>query len=312
MYRNGEKPIPVGIANIAAETNLYTFIDKRTGEKTKEIEDLFCQLEGNTAPILARIAAEKSLELTDEERRTLAEFVAFLIVRGPSYSDKLKNMEAELFKIHMKGIAEDSDQLRAEFAKAGVVFGNDKEFEDARQAILDFDNHMKIEMRGGKAGLFKRAAKSAEHLLPYLYAKSWHLLVATEGRVFVTSDNPVFLHKSSLLPPHLGSGYAHGTVFLTISPDTCLVLRNEPLDREVIRVASKWVDKLNRSILKATHRQVYANLESQDIRRAYDRFAAGVESQIKTIPIKNTPYLFTKGMELDDELSLLRHYAHSQ
>lgn len=310
MYQNNKETINVGIDNVAAQNNLYTFTDKTTGEKTKRVETMFGIIEGAASPVLEKIIRQQNLNLTANEKGALVQFTAFLITRGPSFSDWLKNMTAEHHKWEMKFLAEHPDTMRERFNEAGIPFDNEEEFEKTRQALLDFDKHIKIEMKGGEGGLFKQAAEMAMDFAEmFSIGKSWHLLIVDCDRVFVTSDNPVVVQKTRNVHPHMASGYGYGTIFLTISPKICFVMRNQALLQEVIKVGRKEVDYINQSIIKNTHRQVYSNLKSRDIKRMRDKFLPGEASKVISTRIRSTPYVVTEGVERDFELPILERYT---
>lgn len=308
MYQYNKETILVGIDKVAAKNNLYTFPTK-TGGQSKDIEKLFATLEAAAAPILEKIIKQESLALTDNEKGWFVQFVTFLITRGPSFSDWQRNSQAEIEKWRMKIMAEHPEALKKHFAEAGITFKTDKEFTEMREALLNFDKYFKIEMKGGASSLFKEAVQLTMDLIPYLgYTKSWHLLISDGQRVFVTSDNPVIIQQSVDFLPQYASGYGYGTLFLPLSPKICFVMRNVPIDKEVLRIGAKAVDYINGSIMKDAHRQIYANIKSKDIKRLRDRFQPGVESQVISNRLWNSPYVITTGGKKDIELQdLIRH-----
>lgn len=271
---------------------------------------MFSLLEGAAAPVLEKIAQKRNLDLTDSERGALVQFVAFLAVRGPSFSDSQRNMYLEGYKLHLKTMAEHPEVMRKEFAKAGVTFDSQEEFEQTRDFILDIDNRGKMDLTGGRASFFKKAADTAMELTETLAStKSWHLLVANDERVFVTSDNPVTIQRPEHIPWHLAEGFIHGTILVTISPRVCLVMRSDPLRNEVHKIYEKDITYINRSVMKHAHRQVYSNLESRRIKQIRDLFQPGLESKVSAIKIKNTPYTMTRGLERDVESSIFKRLA---
>lgn len=307
MYQHIQAPILVGIDNIAAQNNLYTFTDKKTGQKTKIVEELFGLVETRAAPALEKISRQRNLDLTGTEYVGLAEFTAFLITRGPSFSEWQRNMTAEMWKWETKAKAVNPDGLRKTFAAAGVTFESEEEFWKMRDSMLNFEEHFTVTAEGGEGGLFVRAAQIALDLTElFMKKKSWHLLVSRGNRVFVTSDNPVVVQKMEGVPLHLAEGFGYGTVFLTISPKICLVMRSLPLKKEVIKIDDSDVDRINRSIMKATHRQIYSNLKSRDLKRMRDEFPPGQESHVTSSTFG--PYVMTRGLARDFELSLLARW----
>lgn len=312
VYERGKSTIPVGIKNVAAENNRYTFTHKETGEKSREVEDMFTLLEGAAAPALQKIAQEKTLQSLDgNEYGALLQFVAFLATRGPTFEQISRNLYKEAFKLEMETRAQNPEILRKDFEKAGVTFGSEKEFEEARRSLLDLDK-LNFQVTGGKGHFFKHAAETAEDITDiFLKEKGLFLLVSRDSRVFITSDNPVILQIPPDVPWHLAGGYKYGTILLTISPQVCLVFRSRPLNEEVIEVGAPQVDYINKSIMKRARRQIYSNLSSKNIKHRYDLTASGEDSKVSSHKMKHTPYVFTQGPAKDKELPLIDRYSMS-
>ena len=262
LYQRGQRPTPASIRNVATENDLYTFINKETGEKSRDIEKIFSQLEGDAAPILQNISQQRTLgNLSKSDYVTLIQFIAFLATRGPSFTDIQKGLYKETFKLVMEGHAEHPDILREEFKKAGVVFNTEEEFQEMQKSLLDFDKHFKFQITGGKSRFFKQAAETAAEATDmFLNEKDGILLISNSERVFITSDNPVTIQVPPDIPWWLAGGYKYGTIFVPISPQVCFVLRSRPLNRRVIRLRASYVDYINNTIMKGARRQIYANI----------------------------------------------------
>lgn len=298
LYQHSESPKPAHIDNVAAENNLYTFKTK-DGKDSRGIEDAFGVLETATSPILEKIIQEKALHLADKEYGILAEFISYLVTRGPSFRESQQNIFSEGYKLNLKASAQDAGILQKRFAKAGVTFESKKELQDTQAAILD--EHFSLSVTG-KGHFFKKAMEISKGIRGYLLAKSWHLLISKTDRVFVTSDNPVVIQKMKGVPWHLSSGFIYGTIILSLSPNLCLIMRSLPMKDSAMKVSRSDVDYINRSIMKSAHRQVYANISSRDIKEIRDEFPPGQETMIKPVHIKNTPYTMMQGLEKDFEL----------
>lgn len=312
LYERGKFPIPTGINNVAAENNRYTFINKETGKKSRDVEKMLCILEGAAAPALKKIAQEKKLENLDaSEYGALLQFIAFLATRGPTFENISKNLYKEIFKRFMEIRAQNPKILLEEFKKIGITFKSSEEFEKMRKSLLDLDN-LNFEITGGKGKFFKHAAETAVKLTDIFYKeKGLFLLVSNNERVFITSDNPVVLQIPPDIPWWLAGGYKYGTVIVTISPQVCLVLRSRPLKQEVIYINATQVDGINNSIMKSARRQVYSNLSSKSIKQRYDLCSVGEDSKVTSTKMKSSPYVFTKGPSADKELAFIDRYSMS-
>ncbi len=280
MYQSGINPLLVGIANIAASKDLYTFRESEDGKKTRVMEGIFSEHEGTIAPVLTEIIKSENLPTIEKDISDVAVFVSLLRVRGPSFNEWLRNMDVEHLKLLQKIQAEHPDSLRKSFEKIGVIFSSDKEFDEKRKFMLDPNNYS-IEMKGGEEHYFKQAMELSKDIYNILMReKSWHLLVAPSNRHFITSDNPVIIQEPDDCPPQFAGGILNGTVLLTISPKLCLAFRRVPLSNQNIMLDREDVNGINRSIASVGRRQLYSHLNSKDLAILCNEHLVGNESRV--------------------------------
>jgi len=296
FYRRGEQPLRISTGAIAKQNDLYTF-HKATGGSTRAIEGMFSEHEGRTAHILDKILREESLPEDEESLSELAVFVSILRVRGPSFSEWLRNMDAEHIKLFQQTQAKHPKSLKGNFEKAGIIFSTDEEFEETRKFLLNPENY-NVEMKGGKEHYFKQAMDLSKEIYQILMVKkSWHLLIASGKRHFITSDNPVVIQELKDCPPHLAGGVLNGTVLLPLSPKICLAFRRFPLKKQNILLAKEDVININRSIVNAARRQVYGHLSSKDIMKLCNEQLVGNESRVKISRLtKFAPYYISQSI----------------
>lgn len=213
-------------------------------------------------------------------------------------------MTTGLQKQLMTERAKHKDHLKASFKRAGIKFKDEKEFEDMRQSILNFDKHFKVQLTRGEGYFFKIAAELAMELTPNLFYKHWHLLINNGSRAFITSDNPVTLQKVKGVPWMFSSGFAFGSIFLALSPSLCLLMRYKPLRNEIIQVNRSQIDSINKSIMFKSGKFVYSNIASKDIKNAYDHIPEGRDREVIMKKIKNTPYIISSSQEIEPEVIL--------
>lgn len=301
MYQRKKPIIATNIRNIAAKKNLYTFLDKTTGKKTNIIEEMFGILEAAACPIIRKIVKMQKLDLDEKDKGVLAQFIAFLATRTISFDAWQKNMSIGMHKQLMVETARNKDHLKANFERVGVKFKSEKELEDMRQSILDFDKHFKVEFKGGEGHFFKVAAELAMELTQILFNKYWYLLMSNTPRVFITSDNPIVIQKVKGVPSQINSGFMYGTVLVTLSPILCLLIRSKPLKEKIIQINRAQVDAINKSIMLKSGNFVYSNISSRDIKNIYDDIPAGQDREVIIKKIKSTPYIISTGPELESE-----------
>jgi hypothetical protein len=300
-YQYKGKIIKTSISDIAVKKNLYTFLDKRTKQKTTIIEKMFAEIENAVCPVLRKIIKEQDIKLNDNEKAFLSQFVALLATRTPAFDLWQRNLEIEVMKKICQEIAKNPNALKQNFENAGIKIKDNKDFEEMRKSILEFDKHFKVEIEGGKSYFFQRAIELAcNHLAPIIFYKKWHLLINHTSRAFITSDNPVTFQRSKGVPWPFNSGFAGGVIILTLSPNICLLLRNISLKEQIISVNRAQVEKINRSVMLFAEKYIYANLKSKDIKQAYDNIP---ENYFRKPIVKTfSPYIIFTNPPLDEEV----------
>jgi Protein of unknown function (DUF4238) len=303
-YKKGGKIINPNISNVAAKNNFYTFIDKKTGKKSNEVEEMFGIIEAAACPVIKKIIANKNLDLTDEERGAVAQFTAFLVTRNLHYDAQQKRMTSELIKQMSIERAKNKESYKQSFKDAGITFNTDEEFEDLRASVLDFDNHFKIDISGSEGYFMKTSIDIAMGLTNVLYFKEWHLLINDGSRVFITSDNPVTLWGLESTPKQSRSGFAFASILLTLSPNITLLMRNDLLSKNIIKLNRDKIDYVNKSIMKGSDKFIYSNLKSKDLYDKYLELSKHL-NQVEVHNIEWAPYIITQQPEVDVEPLLI-------
>ena len=300
LYRRKGDIVIAGISDVAAENNLYTFKLRGTDQKTDIVEKMFGEVETLAAPIIRKVIEEQNLNLDQEESMGLSQFIALLATRGTPFESQQKIMESEMIKQMSIELAKHKDAFHKRFAKHAAEIDATVDIESLRQSVLNFDEHFKVELTGGRAERLENAVGIAEDLSKTLLDKSWHLLVANSDWVFVTSDNPVTIQASRSAPRMYNSGFLHGTILLPLTPKLCLLMRNESLSRKIIKVDRDKVSAINKSIMKSSNRFVYSNLKSRTFKNGYDAVPED-SSKVKVTNLEWAPYIIAHGPEGDPE-----------
>ncbi len=303
-YKRGGEIIKSNIKNIAAKNNLYTFIDKTTGEKINTVEEMFGIIEGAACPVIKKIITNQNLNLIDADRGAIAQFTAFLVTRNLYFKDQQKRITTELIKQISIERAKHKGSYKQSFKDAGITFKNEKEFEDLRASVLNFDKHFKVNISGGDGYFMKVAVSIAMELTYTLYFNKWHLLINNGSRVFITSDNPVTLWGLKSVPKQFRSGFKYASILLTLSPNTALLIRNNLLSKTIITLNREKIDYLNQSIMKGSDKFIYANQKSKDLYTKYLDLSKH-PNQVEVHNIKWAPYIITQSPEVDIEPSLV-------
>lgn len=300
-YGRGAEAIRTSIKNIAAENNLYTFVDKDSGQTTNKVEEMFADFEGKVSPVFSKIIESKSIGLNPEEKSLISEFIAVLSTRNPAFENRQRQMEAGLLKEILKKEASDPSLFRKSLERTGIKVASEKEFEALRQSVLEIDESFEASMTGGRVHYLQTAMELSNELADILYsAKNWHFLIADGNRHFITSDDPVVLQSPQNVPKIYSGGFMYGTVILPLSPLYCLLLRNEPLGRNTIRLRGSEVAKINSSIARNAERFVFSHISATSIKKIVD--ATKPREGVRTTSIPWAPYIISQGPSLDPEV----------
>ncbi|MFH1824403.1 MAG: DUF4238 domain-containing protein [Candidatus Firestonebacteria bacterium] len=283
-YRRKYDPFETKISTVAAKNDLYIFKDKNTGKKNDEIEKMFAWIESSSAPIINRIISQDSFSissLSNQEQIVLANFIAFLHTRNLSFREQQKNLYSAGIKINLKIKAEDEKVFKQDIKDAQIKIESDKEIEDLRQSILDFDKHFKIGYDKSSNDFFlKQSLLLSLKLSPIIFNKEWHLLESDSGRVFITSDNPVSLIRPENLPPFYGVGFINGHIAVPLSPYKCLLLKNGKDGAEKLKIDRNTVNFFNRHVMFFAHKFVYSSLLSKDTQDDFNKTKEGASEQV--------------------------------
>jgi hypothetical protein len=150
-YQRKKPVIKTSISNIAAKKNLYTFLDKTTGKKTNIVEEMFGIVETAACSVIKKVVKTRELNLDEKEKGALAQFIAFLATRTLSFDAWQRNMSIGMQKQLMVETAKNKNYLKASFERAGIKFKNEKELEDMRQSILDYEVILPHRLRWGNS-----------------------------------------------------------------------------------------------------------------------------------------------------------------
>ena len=175
---------------VAHQNHFYTY---RTKKGTKEnLEDFFCQFEGDAATIIEKVHKER--KITQEEKEKLALFVAFLHTRTPASKARTEEMinktgekiSRMMFKIEPK------ERLKKFFKeKEGREF-SDEEIDD----LVDFavnPKRSRIEFEVPNEYWIKLMLETGAEIAPLFFGMDWLFVFTDSPYALITSDNPFLL-----------------------------------------------------------------------------------------------------------------------
>jgi hypothetical protein len=115
--RDNRDPVDMNVRNIAVVKDFYSVTLEETGEESDMIEEMFSELEGDTADIFTKLTNENPVTLANDQLETLAVFVAFLHVRGRSFRQKDINFRIALVEKRVAEEAKDPERFRADMQR---------------------------------------------------------------------------------------------------------------------------------------------------------------------------------------------------
>lgn len=285
VYRRNREPFPVSINKIAAEKDFYLTKIKPDNRPSNIVERTYSKMESAVKPILSKIASGSTFNLTENERASLAVFIAHLHTRNASYRQKQKNIVAKDYELTGKRLAQNKEGFHS-FVKQNGKYKSlsVEEIEKMRQEMLKLGNELRIGATGGQEFFIKWALESAQLYAPILLDRVWALCESSGPRVFVTSDNPLTLVRPTGKPEYLSDGILTAHIAFPVSPSRCLMiwlLKGGDKDQcGIFRVDRNFVDYVNLHIMFYAHKDIYSNLKSKDIKKEFDQTKDGASEEI--------------------------------
>ena len=206
--------------NIASKPDFYSFVDQED-KRRDEIEKGLSIIEGKTASIYrGKICTRQCL--TIQERATIAEFIALMVTRVPSFHNIIDSSVCELTKILLEMY-----KARPEAAKK---FKEEYERDIGKKLPDDFDeswfDHSRYKINASKSFILKMMVSLTE-IAKIIFNMTWTFIHTTEKAWFITSDSPVNMRNPKSNSPWYGQGLMYQDIEVTI-----------PLSRQICILAT--------------------------------------------------------------------------
>lgn len=278
-YERGVRPVLRGIKSVASEDNYYTLKGDIKGVEKDRVDKIFQNLESGTAPIIEHLKTASKIDLVENDAEMLAMFIAHSLNRTPHQRERIMNLHTALSKEVNKIFSENKEIYEATAKRVGLD-ADPELLEQTRQMALN-DQFEFVYEPSADDYFLGMTLELADTITPIIRDKEWHLLESKTSRVFVTSDNPVVLMPPEDYDRRMGLGVMNAIIGYPLSPRRCLLLTNgrgttgvKMLSRESVMAINQW------TILRA-HKQVYANLESQDVESAFNETVQGHNTRVQ-------------------------------
>jgi len=282
--RDNNQPRETNVNRISAVHGFYQVTLVGSGERSEQIEKMFSKIEGDAKPVFDRLIQEKGrISVSEHDYSILSVYMAFQCLRGPSSRARMHNFEKAKVEEEIKEIARDTDRLKAAIEEAGLVGEREVDLESIRTLLLDVDRNFVLERKRGEEGqLISFMVEWARDLCQLIYNKRWSLYESDGGGPFLTSDNPVTLMQPANLSREHIAGFVTGVVALPVCPMRSLLLEpgRRTANLEVVPVVGSRVRQINGSTMLGAHREVYSNISSKKVVKAFGRTKDGAAEEL--------------------------------
>ena len=277
-YERQLRPSLMGIKSVASEDDYYAIRTVPGIEKDK-VDKIFQQLESGAAPIIKYLKTASKIDLCWEDREVLSMFIASLSNRTPYQRESLTNLGLALTKETLK-IFHENKELYHESARKAGLDADPELVEQSRLLKFDKDIELKYEPDSAADYFLGLSLELVEIVTEIIKQKHWSLLGSKTSRVFVTSDNPVVLMPPENHDNRLGVGVGNAIIAIPLSPQRSLLLANRKGPNDITYLSREAVKEINQWTILRAHKQVFASLESKDIRDAFNKTTHGHNTRV--------------------------------
>ena len=260
----------------AHKPDYYTHAEQ--GERDETAEATLEAIESKAAPVVRKLA-NPQFRPTPEQMGHVYFFIAFMFARVPSWREHLDEVATQVIKDRQISNAKDKDKFHKSCADmekdTGKPLGMD--YEELRQYILKGEYRITQESTAFNLGsMFESAFTVADGLAHY----SYEILYAPEGKVFLTSDSPVF----TLQPDNrgqasigMGFGWADVEVYFPLNKRACLRLKKGIESGAVLKTDEHHFSQINRVTMMNAASCLYSSEQFRKLSRIFDQYGCKIE-----------------------------------
>jgi hypothetical protein len=192
VYDIQSKQLRPQTPNDTGAIGYFNALEDRDGNRNFVIEDALSQIEGATSQVTLKIEAGE--KLSDEDRHTLAHFVALQMLRGPDFHEDVNKMNDRIMRLFTEHLFADRERGEKMWNKADQELGENSvmSFDEAREFALGGEYTIKTH-RNLTLELMLELAPNFANIFLRL---DWIILCGPSNKAFVTCDRPF-----SILPP---------------------------------------------------------------------------------------------------------------
>jgi polyhydroxyalkanoate synthesis regulator phasin len=234
------------------------------GKETNNLyENWLSQIESKAKNILNTF--KKGGRISNEEAGHWAQFVASLFSRTRKYRDQISKSMTQ----RVREQTENPDSIR-DIQYALLQKGELHFADDLKQAVTENRTAMETSPSFYHVSTLPKRTLNIAKLL--VKKGAWHTIEAPPNAFFVFSDCPVMTYeeRDGQVLPGVGFGHENTVAMLPISPKHLWVASPHHLKwRREATISG--VNNINRLIVQFADRNVYANVQSNEIRTLVDK-----------------------------------------
>jgi hypothetical protein len=257
VYEKGNLKIRSSSAiNEGCQKFYHAFLTDDGNRDTNTIENYFQKIETNTANLFDNIHRRE--KFTDQNKKELALFFAFLITRVPLFRNELEKMAA--IHINHVGLNNAKSDFKASLETFKTLFGI--ELNISEDDLMDLPSN-----RGSVLSLVHIFSIALNNFFPKLLNLKWRFLFSKQDLKWVTSDNPVYFYSASARGTIARDDFVNDDIEITI-----------PLSKEVLLLATRrdiqtcygdaqkqTIKNINRASVISAEKKIYSHIKSDSL-----------------------------------------------
>jgi hypothetical protein len=240
--------------NTAVQTHYYSY-EEESGAKNTAVEELLSKIEGHAK--LAISSIEEGHQLSTEQRKDLAMFLAFLRTRIPDFEEEVNDVFSVLVKKDARlrfGSSQEDTQAVIERVEAW----KGEKFNVSAKELLEFVERENYDVETNRNVSLSLMLDVGLHFAEYFLQMDWLFFRAHKESSFVTSDSPfVVVPPAGWNSPRIGNFgvLTHGSgKLIPLSPTLTIVMLDKG-NRDVLMNASKDTVRLINITITAKSRR---------------------------------------------------------
>ncbi len=274
VYTKGKPPRLSKPENECVEHDFFEF--ELRGKKTNNsYEKWLSQIEADAALLLEPIIQRR--QISNRDAQVWATFVASLFGR----TRKVRTQISEAMTQRFRKQTDDPDfilDLQLSLLQKGELLYAD----DLKRAVAEIRNAMDASPSFYHVSALPNRVRI---IVESLLTRAWHTIEAPPDHYFLISDCPVVTYEVRDGQPFPGAGFGkeNTAVLVPVSPKHIFVASPQHFNWRIVATIS-GVTNINRLIVQFAHRNVYSNVESEEIR-------ALVDTEIDTVVFGKNAFL---------------------